>query len=140
MRFALETASARNLPDWMCCRAVEIAAEPTGGCAPITAVIAGPAPLKWIGVMSSPAIERNRCSAVRWGVVPLPGVANPGLAVFAHESSSARFCACTVALTTMALGWVAMMAVGMKSFSASYPEAVDRVTLTAKAEVVTSAV
>src|SRR3954470_12728345 len=140
IRFALDTASARSLPDWMCGSAVEIAAEPTGGCEAMTAVMAGAAPLKWIAVMSSLAKNRKRCSAVRWGVVPLPGVAKPGFAVFAQEKRSARGFAGNVAFTMIALGWLAMRAVGMKSFSASYPGAPDSVTLTANADVVTSAV
>jgi len=39
------------------------------------AAAAGPAPRKWIGVMSSRATTLNRFSPVRCGVVPLPGVA-----------------------------------------------------------------
>ena len=72
-RLALEIASARTLPDRTNGMAAVTASDPTGGSPATTAAAAGPAPLKCTAGTSTLPSARNRFSAVRCGVVPLPG-------------------------------------------------------------------
>ena len=118
-RVALDTASARSLPDLTKGSGVARAPAPMLGSPATTAAADGPAPRKWIAGMSSFANTLNRFSAVRCGVVPLPGEAKASLPPLATASSSARFFACTLGCTKIRFACLATTATGMKSRSAS---------------------
>lgn len=64
------------------------------------------------------AVKLNRFSAVRCGVVPLPGVANAMGVVRAAAINSGNVRAGRLGCDTMTLGWVATMVTGRKSRSA----------------------
>ena len=83
MRCRLAAASARNLPAVMCGMNTAGLANITSASLDITAIIAGPAPLYGIGVMSMPVPKRNS-SIESVPAEPVPDSAQrslPGLAL-----------------------------------------------------------
>ena len=89
---------------------------------PSSAVAARPALLYGTCVALTPAIVRNS-SLARWLAVPCPAEPNASLpgSAFMISSSSFSDLAREDAFTAMMLGWSAIIVMGSKSLTASYP-------------------